>query len=69
MKIERRGKLADGYFAYVVVFNPATIQDHATFVEPHQYSTGMVHVFLNGEHVLRDGEHTGVKPGRVVRGP
>ena len=48
---------------------PETIQDHATFVEPHQYSTGMVHVFVNGEQVLRDGAHTGAKPGRFVKGP
>ena len=43
--------------------------DHATFTDPHQYSTGMVHVFVNGEQVLRDGEHTGATPGHVVRGP
>jgi N-acyl-D-amino-acid deacylase len=69
LKIERRGRLEPGYFADVVVFDPATIQDHATFVEPHQYATGMVHVFVNGEQVLEDGEHTGATPGRVVRGP
>jgi N-acyl-D-amino-acid deacylase len=67
--IDRRGRLKAGFFADVVVFDPQTIQDHATFVEPHRYSTGMVHVFVNGEQVLRDGEHTGAKPGRVVRGP
>jgi len=69
MKIERRGELRQGYYADVVVFDPETIQDHATFVEPHQYATGMVHVFVNGEQVLKDGEHTGTTPGRVVRGP
>ena len=69
MKIDRRGQLKDGFYADVVVFDPATIQDHATFVEPHQYATGMVHVFVNGEQVLKDGEHTGATPGRVVRGP
>ena len=69
MRIERRGELKQGYYADVVVFDPETIQDHATFVEPHQYATGMVHVFVNGEQVLKDGEHTGAKPGRVVRGP
>jgi N-acyl-D-amino-acid deacylase len=56
-------------FTDIVVFDPAKVQDHATFVEPHQYSTGMVHVFVNGEQVLEDGEHTGATPGRFVRGP
>ncbi len=69
MRINRRGELEQGYFADVVVFDPDTIQDHATFVEPHQYATGMVHVFVNGEQVLKNGEHTGATPGRVVRGP
>ncbi len=69
LRIDRRGELQEGYFADVVVFDPDTIQDHATFVEPHQYSTGMVHVFVNGEQVIKDGEHTGATPGRVVRGP
>jgi len=69
LRIDKRGKLKHGYFADVVVFDPATIQDHATFLEPHQYSTGMIHVFVNGEQVLKDGEHTGATPGRFVRGP
>ena len=69
LKLDRRGELQEGYFADVVVFDPETIQDHATFVEPHQYATGVVHVFVNGEQVLKDGEHTGATPGRVVRGP
>ena len=69
LKIDRRGRLKVGYFADVVVFNPDTIQDHATFVEPHQYATGVVHVFVNGIQVLEDGVHTGATPGRVVRGP
>jgi N-acyl-D-amino-acid deacylase len=69
LRVDRRGELKEGYFADVVVFDPDTIQDHATFIEPHQYSTGMVHVFVNGEQVIRDGEHTGATPGRVVRGP
>ncbi len=69
LKLDRRGRLAAGYFADVVVFDPATIQDHATFKEPHQYATGVVHVLVNGVAVLKDGEHTGAKPGRVVRGP
>jgi N-acyl-D-amino-acid deacylase len=69
MKIERRGALKAGYFADVVVFDPARIQDHSTFENPHQLSTGMSHVFVNGVQVLREGEHTGATPGRVVRGP
>ncbi len=67
--IADRGLLAEGYYADVVVFDPATIIDHATFEDPHQYSTGVVHVFVNGGQVLRDGEHTEAMPGRVVRGP
>jgi N-acyl-D-amino-acid deacylase len=69
LKIRRRGTLAPGYFADVVVFRPDSVADHATFDQPHQYSTGVVHVFVNGTQVLRDGEHTGALPGRVVRGP
>ena len=67
--IADRGMLAEGYYADVVVFDPATVIDHATFEDPHQYSTGVVHVFVNGGQVLRDGEHTEATPGRVVRGP
>jgi N-acyl-D-amino-acid deacylase len=69
MRIDSRGELKKGFYADVVVFDPETIQDHATFVEPHQYATGMLHVFVNGEQVLKDGEHTGATPGRAVRGP
>ena len=69
LRIDRRGELKEGYFADVVVFDPDTIQDHATFVDPHQYATGMVHVFVNGVQVLKDGEHTGATPGRAIRGP
>jgi N-acyl-D-amino-acid deacylase len=69
LKLKERGGLRPGYFADVVVFDPERIQDHATFEKPHQYATGMKHVFVNGVAVLRDGEHTGAKPGRFVRGP
>lgn len=67
--IRERGALRVGYFADVVVFDPATITDHSTFAAPHAYSTGVRDVFVNGVQVLADGEHTGAKPGRVVRGP
>ncbi len=67
--LRKRGLLAPGYYADVVVFDPKTIQDHATYENPHQFSTGVEHVFVNGVHVLKDGEHTGALPGRVVRGP
>jgi N-acyl-D-amino-acid deacylase len=69
LKIAHRGRLAPGNFADVVAFDPATIADHATFEQPHRYATGVVHVFVNGVQVLKDGEHTGAKPGRVVQGP
>jgi N-acyl-D-amino-acid deacylase len=69
LHLDRRGALKPGHFADVVVFDPANIQDHATFDRPHRYATGVVHVFVNGEQVLNNGEHTGAKPGRVVRGP
>jgi N-acyl-D-amino-acid deacylase len=69
LRIQQRGSLTPGYFADVVVFDPARVQDHATFEKPHQYSTGMMHVFVNGVQVLKDGEHTGATPGRVVDGP
>jgi N-acyl-D-amino-acid deacylase len=69
LKLDRRGKLEKGHYADVVVFDPETIIDHATYEKPHQYATGMIHVFVNGTQVLKDGEHTGAKPGRVVRGP
>jgi N-acyl-D-amino-acid deacylase len=64
-----RGELTEGYYADVVVFDPERIADHATFEEPHQYATGVRHVFVNGEQVLKNGRHTGATPGRVVRGP
>jgi N-acyl-D-amino-acid deacylase len=69
LKLDRRGALKVGHYADIVVFDPDTIQDHATFEKPHQYSTGVKHVFVNGVQVLKNGEHTGSTPGRVVRGP
>lgn len=67
--IRDRGEIRQDYFADIVIFDPAAVQDHATYDDPHQYATGMVHVLVNGVPVLRDGEHTGALPGQVVRGP
>lgn len=69
LKIKKRGLLSPGYFADLAIFDPVKINDHSTFENPHQYSTGMVHVFVNGTQVLNNGEHTNARPGRVVRGP
>jgi N-acyl-D-amino-acid deacylase len=69
INIRNRGQLTEGYFADVVVFDPDEIAAMATYDEPHQYAVGVEHVFVNGEHVLEWGEHTGAMPGRVVRGP
>jgi N-acyl-D-amino-acid deacylase len=69
LKVKERGRLAPEYFADVVVFDPKTIADKATYEQPHQYAVGMRHVWVNGVRVLKDGEHTDAKPGRVVRGP
>jgi N-acyl-D-amino-acid deacylase len=65
--IAKRGELKEGYFADVVVFDPKTVQDHATFANPKQFATGVSQVFVNGVQVIKDGQHTGAKPGRVVR--
>ena len=69
LKIARRGELKAGNYADVVVFDPATVTDHATFAQPHQYATGILHVFVNGVQVIKNGEHTQAKPGRFVKGP
>jgi N-acyl-D-amino-acid deacylase len=69
LKIKNRGALKEGFYADVVIFDPNTIQDHATFEQPQQYATGVLDVFVNGKQVLKDGEHTGAMPGQVVRGP
>ncbi|WP_324750709.1 D-aminoacylase [Sphingomonas sp. LY54] len=69
LQLRGRGRLAPGYFADLVVFDAKTISDKATFDKPHQYSVGVRHVLVNGTQVLKDGAHTGAKPGRVVRGP
>lgn len=69
LKLKNRGELKVGYYADITIFDPAKIKDNSTFDKPHQYSTGMMHVFVNGIQVLKDGEHTGAKPGRFVKGP
>jgi N-acyl-D-amino-acid deacylase len=68
LELDRRGFLKEGMFADVVVFDPTAIADRATFENPHQYAIGMHHVFVNGAHVIRNGEHTGAKPGRALWG-
>lgn len=69
LKLVKRGELKTGNYADIVIFNPATIQDHATFDKPHQYATGVTDVFVNGVQVLQNDEHTGATPGRFVKGP
>ncbi|MEJ1237485.1 D-aminoacylase [Chryseolinea sp. T2] len=69
LKLKKRGILVAGNYADLAIFDPAVIQDQATFEEPKKYAVGMRHVFVNGVLVLKDGEHTGAKPGRVLRGP
>ena len=69
LKVKKRGRLAVGNFADVVVFDPMKIQDKATFEKPHQLSEGMIHVFVNGTQVVKEGKHTGAKPGKFVKGP
>ena len=69
LELDRRGFLKEGMFADIVVFDPATIADRSTFENPHQYAVGVRHVFVNGSQVIRNGEHTGAKPGRALWGP
>jgi N-acyl-D-amino-acid deacylase len=69
LRVAERGLLQPGYFADVVVFDPARVADHATFQDPHRYATGVLHVWVNGEAVVTGGAHTGALPGRVVKGP
>ncbi len=69
LKLRERGELKAGYFADIVIFDPATIADRATYAQPQQFATGVRDVFVNGVQVLKDGEHTGAKPGQFVRGP
>lgn len=68
LHIRKRGELKTGNYADILVFNPNTVNDKATYEKPHQYSTGMLHVWVNGIQVLKEGEHTNAKPGRFVKG-
>lgn len=69
LKLKKRGIIFPGYYADLVIFDPATIKDKATYEQPHQYAEGVHHVFVNGVQVIKNGEHTGAKPGRFVKGP
>ncbi|MDZ7934098.1 MAG: amidohydrolase family protein [Emticicia sp.] len=69
LKIQKRGRLKVGNYADIVIFDPNKIQDKATFEKPHQLSEGMLHVFVNGKQVVKDGQHTGIKSGKFVKGP
>jgi N-acyl-D-amino-acid deacylase len=69
LKLQKRGELKPGNYADIVIFDPEKVKDKATFAKPHQYAEGVIHVFVNGTQVLKDGEHTGAKPGRFVKGP
>ncbi|MEO5888654.1 MAG: D-aminoacylase [Ferruginibacter sp.] len=69
LKIKKRGELKPGNYADIVIFDPAKIQDHATYDKPHQYATGITEVFVNGIAVVKNGEHTGSKPGKFIKGP
>ena len=64
LKLQKRGELKAGNYADIVIFDPSKVKDNATFARPHQYATGVEHVFVNGVQVIKDGEHTGAKPGR-----
>ncbi|HYC87198.1 MAG TPA: amidohydrolase family protein, partial [Chryseosolibacter sp.] len=69
LKLKKRGNLKPGFYADIVIFDPAAVRDKATFEKPHVYSEGVIDVFVNGIQVLENGIHTGAKPGRVIRGP
>ena len=68
LRLKKRGQLAVGNYADIVIFDPATIRDNATYAHPHQPASGVSDVFVNGTRVLKDGRHTGAKPGRAVFG-
>jgi N-acyl-D-amino-acid deacylase len=69
LKLQRRGELKTGNYADIVIFDPKTVQDHATYEKPQQYATGVTDVFVNGVQVIKNGEHSGATPGRFIKGP
>ena len=69
MRLKDRGLLREGYWADVVVFDPSTVGDPATYENPHQYANGVSHVLVNGRLVIDNGNHTGARPGKVIFGP
>ena len=69
LKLRRRGELKAGNYADIVIFDPKTVRDHASYQKPQQYSTGVSDVFVNGAQVLKQGEHTGATPGRFIKDP
>jgi len=69
LKLQKRGELKIGNYADIVIFDPTAVKDNATFAKPHQYASGVVHVFVNGAQVIKDGEHTNARPGKFVKGP
>jgi N-acyl-D-amino-acid deacylase len=69
LKLQKRGELKVGNYADIVIFDPAKVQDHATYDKPHQYATGVSDVFVNGIQVLENGDHTGSLSGRFLKGP
>lgn len=66
-RLKERGQLREGNWADVVVFNPATVQDNSTYNDPHHYATGIQYVLVNGVEVIKNGEHTGARPGMALR--
>jgi N-acyl-D-amino-acid deacylase len=69
LKLQKRGELKQGHYADIVIFDPRTVQDHATYEKPLQYATGISDVLVNGIQVIKNGEHTGASPGRFIKGP
>ena len=69
INLKKRGVLSVGNYADIIIFDPNTVQDHATYDKPHQYATGVSDVFVNGVQVLKGNEHTGASPGRFLKGP